>query len=82
MAVECELSPVEVLLRAIEAEVVNYIKLYGKAPRLLVLNRRYGVDAKRLSGRPLKVLLESDERFTVNSDAELRSYVSATAAFE
>lgn len=48
--------------------VEEYKARFGVWPKLVILNRRYGVETKRATGRTVKTLLELDGRFLMEFD--------------
>jgi hypothetical protein len=68
------------LLNEVNTFSVDYMQRFGVAVPLRLLNRKYGVLAKRLSGVRLCDLLRKDDRFIVGFNQDGRTLVTALDA--
>jgi hypothetical protein len=72
---------VEVFADEVHAFALEYVKMFRKAVQLRILNRRYGIRAKRLTGRTLRVMLENDPRYAVGFNDEGVTLVTPKTVF-
>ena len=64
------------LVAEIYKEMNDYVDLHGEALPLYVLNRRYGMRAKQVTGEALKTVLSRSGRFLLMVDKKFRTLVS------